>query len=78
MGMDFSVEEVLDLISPLYLWMGFVVFAFIFAMFTLAINYHWKHYTIDRERSKRIMRVYYVISSVILGVMFLSIILFSA
>lgn len=75
--MNLGFKELLDFISPVYLWGIWVVFLGVFAVLTVAIKYHWDNYTVDKKRAKKIMRMYYFVSLGLLGVMGLAALMFS-
>lgn len=58
-----------DFISPIAVWVAFVVILALFSIATIALRYHWKNYDIDENRGKRIMRIYVLVSVVLILIM---------
>lgn len=75
--MDEIINLILDFISPVFVWGTFLVLVTFFVMVSWALSYHWKNYSINKTKSSRIMRAYYIVSFILIGIMFISAITFS-
>ena len=75
--MDRYLDYFLDFVTPVVLWFAFGIALVIFLISNVALSYHWKNYSMNAKRSSRIMRAFRIVSVVLLGIMFLSVLTYS-
>jgi len=71
-------DSLLDLVSPIVLWAVFVLVLIVFAIISTALMYHWRNYNFNSAVSKRVRKVYFVVSGMFLAAMLISIIAYSS
>ena len=67
----------LDFVSPLVLWVALAITVLIFVVVSVALTYHWKNYNVNSMVAKRLVRVYFTVSTIFLFIMLISIISYS-
>lgn len=70
-------ETLIELIPPTILWMIFLVTISVFIIISVALMYHWKNYNTNSAVSKRIMKIYFLISGSFLFAMLVAAIAYS-
>jgi hypothetical protein len=67
-----------NFVSPAVVWIVFIVVLAIFFVATVALRYHWKNYDIDENRGKRIMRIYILVSAILISIMLVAAITYAS
>ena len=78
---DPLIKGIVDQLAPLssvslpvenFIWAGFVIVLFIFAVYSVILLYHWVRYAFTSLMTWPVMIVYFGVSFVLISVMFFS------
>ncbi len=76
MNMGF-IEFLLDFMTPSIVWGLFAVILVAFIIISAALAYHWREYSMRTKRGGEMIRLYILISSILLLIMFVSAVTYS-
>ncbi len=71
------MEIILRYLTPGVLWVVFLLVVAFVTLIGITLSYHWKEYSTDVHRTKRFFNVYMAVTGIFLGVMAISIVLYS-
>lgn len=73
-----ALPDSLSFLTTGFLWVVFVVMVLIYAVYTSILVYHWKRYSYAIRRTQRIKRLYFIVSTILILIMFLALLVYSA
>ena len=69
--MDF-LESLIGFVTPAVVWGAYLLIVAVFILVSTALGYHWKNYNVRSVKGSKMMKMYIVISAILLVVMFIS------
>ncbi|MEX2054432.1 MAG: hypothetical protein WD883_02740 [Candidatus Colwellbacteria bacterium] len=71
------MELILGYITPGVLWVIFLLMMSFVVFVGITLSYHWKEYAIDSHKTRRFLTIYTLMTGFFLGLMAISIFLYS-
>jgi len=66
------LESLIDFVTPGIVWGAYFLIVVVFIVVSIALGYHWKNYNVRTVKGSRMIRMYIIVSSILLVIMFIS------
>ena len=64
-----KLAQALEILTPTFLWIAFSLLLLIFIAVSIVLVYHWRHYSFNLAKIKKIITLYFAVSAImILGI----------